>query len=170
MTPEVVTASEAARTSEPLGTDPENRRASFIYHPSRVGRTFSVELEEVPGDSLARAIEGILDLLTWPEGWNGYEVDAPNPKAVSRAIPWIVQMYADALATGEEWHNPHVTADEDGDVMFEWWNDGKGLTIYVSEESITYLMAWGTSMIDEMEDGEATTSGSRRRLWAWLLS
>jgi hypothetical protein len=174
MSPDVVTAgetaSEVAQTSELRGTGAENRRASFIYRPSSVGRTFSVELEAAPRESLAEAINRILDLLTWSEGWNGYEVDAPNPQAVDRAIPWIVKMYTDALATGEEWHNTHVTADEDGDVMLEWWNNGKGLTIYVSEEDTTYLKASGTSMTNDMEDGEATTSEVRRRLWAWLLS
>lgn len=130
--------------------------------PEPIQRNFRAPLLEVT--------DKISDLLTWPEGWNGYDVAAPKPDAVRHARSWITQMYIDVLQAGEEWHTPHVAADEDGDVMFEWWNAGKGLTIYVSEESAAYLIAWGTSMIDEMEDGEATTSDTRRRLWAWLMS
>ncbi len=164
----VITPSEATRASEPQGTPYKRTTLAVRYRVHRSAPTFSVELTE-SHSPLVKTIGKIIDLLTWPEGWNGNDVAAPNPNAVGHALSLIKDMYEDALATGEEWHNPHVTADEDGDVMFEWWNGGKGLTIYVSEGSVSYLIAWGTNMIDQMEDGEATTSETRRRLWAWLL-
>lgn len=113
-------------------------------------------------------MDKIVDLLTWPEGWNGYDVAAPNPNAVRHALSWIGYMYKDALTTGNEWREPHVTADEDGDVMFEWWNGEKGLTVYVSEEGASYIRDWGPNITSEMDDGEASTPESRRMLWAWL--
>jgi hypothetical protein len=164
----VITPSEAARVSEPQGT-PYNKTVMAVrYKIHESAPTFSVELT-ASHSPLVKTIGSIIDLLTWPEGWNGNDVAAPNPNTVGRALPWIKNMYEDALAVEEEWHVPHVTADEDGDVMFEWWNNGKGLTIYVSEESASYLTAWGTNMIDQMEDGKATDSETRRRLWEWLL-
>ena len=164
-----ITPSEAIRSSEPQGV-PDNRGGSSVHYEVRKDNpTFSVELATVLSP-LIETLVGVTDLLTWPEGWNGNDVAAPKPNAVFRALLWIRDMYEDVLAIEEEWHSPHVTADEDGDVMFEWWNGGKGLTIYVSEESASYLIAWGTNMIDQMEDGEATTSETRRRLWTWLLN
>jgi hypothetical protein len=109
------------------------------------------------------------DEETWLERWNAYDVAAPNPNAVRRAMLWIEQMYEDALALGEEWHSPHVAADEDGDVMFEWWNEDKALTVYVSENDVRYIKGWGLNIETEMEDGEATTPERRRMLWTWLL-
>lgn len=138
------------------------RRVSEDVEAESLYKNFHAPLSEVENK--------VSSLLTWPEGWNGYDVAAPRPDAVRHARSWIAQMYGDVRAMGGEWHNPHVAADEDGDVMFEWWNDGKGLTFYVSEESATYLIAWGTSMVSQMEDGEAATSETRQRLWAWLLS
>jgi hypothetical protein len=135
-------------------------RGSGPSEPEALHKNFHVPLWEVT--------EKVLGLLRWQEGWNGFDVAAPNHKAVTRAIPWIRDMYRDALKTGREWQDPHVTADEDGDVMFEWWNGERGLTIYISEESSSYIIDWGTNITSEMDDGEASTSEKRRELWSWL--
>lgn len=101
---------------------------------------------------------------------DGYDSEAPELNTIEDAASWIVQMYWDALETGRGWHKPHVTADEDGDIMFEWWNEDKALTIYVSEDSVSYIKGRGLDIENEMEDGEATTSEIRQALWAWLIN
>lgn len=157
--------SEEKSTPEPAATyNYDVRRISEDVEPEPIYPNFRAPLWEV--------LDRVRNLLSWPEGWNGYDVAAPKPDAIRRARSWIAQMYEDALKTGKGWHTPHVAADEDGDVMFEWWNDDNetGLTIYVSEESATYLIAWGTSMVSQMEDGDATSPEIRQRLWTRLLS
>lgn len=120
-----------------------------------------------PRASLSATLDKVKDLIDWPEGWNGYDVAAPNPDAIKYALTWIRGMHADATAT--EWHNPHVAADEDGDVLFEWWNGDKALTIYISEDEVRYVKGWGLDMEAEMEDGLATTPEIRGALWEWLM-
>lgn len=127
-------------------------------------------------DALRRAfvetVDKLRNLWTWQEGWTGYNVAAPKPEAIRSAMMWATQMYEDALATSGKWHTPHVAANADGDVMFEWWNEEtqKGLAVYVSERNATYILDWGTNMETEMEDGEADTRQTRRRLWAELMN
>jgi len=103
-------------------------------------------------------------------GWNGYDVAAPKSDSILQAKKWIRQMYEDVTRTKAPWHKPHVAADANGEVIFEWWNDDRGLTIDISNGGATYLIAWGTNMETDMEDGEAMTPEDRRRLWDWLTS
>jgi hypothetical protein len=110
----------------------------------------------------------LVDLLTWPEGWNGYDALAPNPAAVEHALWWIREMHNDALATGEGWSDPHINADAEGNVVFEWWEDQHKLTIYVLPETVEYVKVWGPRMFADMEDGEVADSEVRQALWRWL--
>lgn len=142
-------------------------RVSYVVHrgtggrePRALNKNFDTPLWEVT--------DQISELLRWPEGWNGYDVAAPNHRAVNHAYSWIRSMYEDALAAREDWRKPHVTADEDGDVMFEWWNGEKHLTVYVSEQEASYVTDWGLDITNEMDDGDASTPENRRRLWMWL--
>lgn len=136
------------------------RRGSGPSEPEAIHKNFHAPLWEVT--------EKVIGLLRWQEGWNGFDVAAPNPKAVAHAILWVRDMYSDALATGRDWRDPHVTADEDGDAAFEWRNGEKGLAVYVSGEDASYIKHWGVDIASEMEDGDASTSESRRELWSWL--
>lgn len=103
-------------------------------------------------------------------GWNGYNVAAPKIEAIHDATEWIGLIYENILRSGFTWHKPHVAADENGDVTFEWWNGDKGLTIYVSADgSVSYLKDWGLDMVDDMEDGPVSNPEEFRDIWAWLV-
>jgi hypothetical protein len=145
--------------------------ASSEQNPMQIRSFSGRKTQRVYVEPLAALSIRIGKLLRWPKEWDGYRV-APSRDAAEHAFSWIKSLYEELSTRGERWHTPNVTADEDGDVMFEWWNDatGVGLTIYVSEESATYLIAWGTSMTNDMEDGEATTPENRRELWTRLTS
>jgi len=103
-------------------------------------------------------------------GWNGYDVAAPKIEAIHDATEWIEQMYEDVMRSRLAWRKPHVAADENGDVTFEWWNGDQGLTIYVSADgSVSYLKDWGLDIVDDMEGGPLSTPEERRKLWAWFV-
>lgn len=133
----------------------------FTMHHMAVD-TLPIELTDTLAD--LKSLEKLLP------GWNGYDVAAPKIEPIQKARKWILEMYEDVRRMRALWHQPHVTADADGDVMFEWWNNERGLAVYVSEDGATYIMDWGTNMETEMEDGEATTPEIRRQLWTWLTS
>jgi len=108
------------------------------------------------------------DLMTWPEGWDGYDAPKPNPASVRHARSWAEALYRD-LSSGL-WIEPHVSADEDGEVSFEWWKGRKKLTVYVTPKAVEYIKVDKTNSSLEMEDGSIKTPVDRRTLWNWLLS
>jgi hypothetical protein len=135
---------------------------SFVTNPHSVRRSLPAELEGTYKD---------LDALEELEaGWNGHDVAAPKIEAIHDATEWIGQMYEEVSRSGFSWRRPHVAADENGDVTFEWWNGDKGLTVYVSADgSVSYLRDWGLDILDEMEDGPLSTPEQRHDIWAWFV-
>ena len=119
---------------------------------------------------IVKTLEDLENLLTWPEGWNGYDVAAPNLDAVRQARLWIQYLYDDIIHTSLRWKTPHVTASEDGDVLFEWWNDEKGLSVYITAQGkAEYIMDWGPNIVTEMEDGNASITHMRNSVWPRFL-
>lgn len=110
----------------------------------------------------------IAALLSWPEGWNGYDAVAPNPEAVRQAYSWIEAFYEDTLTADKGWIAPHVVADAHGNVVLEWWEGRKKLTIYVHPETVEYVKVWGPDIFSDMEDGEIEGAEDHRALWRWL--
>lgn len=116
----------------------------------------------------AATVREICELRWWPEGWNGYDAAKPNPDSIEHAYSWITQLYRDLSA--ELWIKPHVIADADGDVVFEWWKGQKKLTIYVSPQTVEYVTVEGPDIASDMDDGVIETSRDSRMLWLWLTS
>lgn len=96
------------------------------------------------------------------ENWGGCEVAAPDPSAIEQAKRWIASMHRDTKAVGLPWVDPHVSASEDGDVSFEWWQGQKKLTVYVSATTTLLLKVWGLSITNQMAEGVAETIDERQ--------
>lgn len=110
----------------------------------------------------------IFELMTWPEGWDDDEAPRPNPTSVRRARWWAEELYRD-LSAGL-WINPHISADEGGEVSFEWWKGRRKLSVYVSADAIEYVKVEKVGSSVKMEDGLIKTPQERRHLWYWLIS
>ncbi len=117
---------------------------------------------------ISETVRHLCALRWWPEGWNGYDALAPNHASIEHAYTWITRLYTDLSAT--LWVQPHVIADADGDVVFEWWKDHKKLTVYVSPETIEYITVEGPDIASDMDDGTIETSQDSLMLWRWLIS
>jgi hypothetical protein len=117
---------------------------------------------------LSETVRSLCTLYWWPEGWNGYDALEPNHSSIEHAYSWINQLYTNLSAT--LWIRPHVIADADGDVVFEWWKDHKKLTVYVSPTTVEYVTVEGPDVASEMEDGTIETSQDSLVLWHWLIS
>jgi hypothetical protein len=113
-------------------------------------------------------VRSLCGLRWWPEGWNGYDALEPNRGSIKHAYSWITQLYVELSAN--LWIKPHVIADADGDVVFEWWKDHKKLTVYVSPRTVEYVTVEGPDMASEMDDGTIETSQDSLMLWRWLIS
>src|ERR1700752_2379665 len=105
---------------------------------------------------ISKAKEKLELMRFWEEGWTGHSVLAPKSVAIDRAMIWLGELYASLATSGRDkarqWEEPHITASADGEVVFEWWNGSKGLSVYVSETDVSYIKDWGVNIQDEMED------------------
>lgn len=102
-------------------------------------------------------------LASLKRNWDGHGSEKPEANAVEHAR----QLLEDAFHSVRVWQRPLLSASEDGEVTFEWWNGARKLTLYVGPHHATYVKSWGPRLLDEMEDGEVgeVTVSS---LWTWL--
>jgi hypothetical protein len=126
--------------------------------------------KEFARKELSSTLAEIYDLLTWPEGWNGYDACAPKYGAVQYANHWIELFYLEIIDLRLDWLEPNVTASAEGEVVFEWRHGLNRLTVYVGNQSAEYVKDWGADINTEMEDGYANSPSIRRALWKWLMN
>lgn len=135
------------------------------------GASFSVRNnKELARERISSTLAEIYDLLTWPEGWNGYDACAPKYGAVQYANHWIELFYLEIIDLRLDWLEPNVTASAEGEVVFEWRHGLNRLTVYVGNQSAEYVKDWGADINTEMEDGYANSPNIRRALWKWLMN
>ncbi len=108
-------------------------------------------------------------LRNYPDNWDGYGSVKPDPLAIQHAAAVIDKLYEVAVSSEFAWARPHVTASEDGNVVFEWWNGAKKLTIYIGPDSADFIKVWGVDIVNEMSDG-VLTKAAFKDLWSWLCS
>lgn len=174
------------RISMPRGYSPTNKElancamASFagFYSSSEVLSYYALQfpiddaiiVERIVKEVLTETLTKLRNLLVWKDGWNGYDAVAPDPVAVSHAEDWIVELFLEVANLGLPWIQPNVVADADGNVVFEWWNDKKKLTVYIEENNAEYVQVWGLDIHSEMANGDAEPASTRRTLWLWLAN
>jgi hypothetical protein len=105
-----------------------------------------------------------------PEGWNGYDALPPDPAAMVYAEAWLRELYREVETAGIPWLQPHVTSSAEGEVVLEWWNDPKKLTLYFSASEAGFVRSWGPDIESEMDDGDAAAATRRQQLWNWLTT
>lgn len=111
----------------------------------------------------------IADVSARKENWDGYGSAAPNEQAVMRAVGIISSFYTEAIQRRTGWVNPFVGLSERGDVVFEWWNDQKKLSLYVGPDTTDYVSSWGPHIEEQMDAGAADSSRFGD-LWTWLTT
>ena len=81
---------------------------------------------------------------------------------------WIENLYLEIKSRSEVWITPHLTVQDGGDIVFEWWNSKKSLTVYVSADEVWFLQSAGAR--SDQTDGDANTLEARRSIWQWLMA
>ncbi len=100
-----------------------------------------------------------------------YESFGSNyPKTIETGEKLIDMLHSVALTNNLWWYVPLLNISCDNEIVLEWWNQSKKITIYVSEESIDYIKVWGADMDNEMEDGSISLEDDLTHLWQWIAS
>jgi hypothetical protein len=109
----------------------------------------------------------VLDrIASLPSDWDGHGSVRPNSTAIERARQFLEDAYLDTTSIG--WQAPFISASEEGEIVLEWWNGLRKLTIYVGPEHSSYLKSWGPHLVDDMEDGVLAQTWDPG-LWSWLF-
>ena len=155
-----------------LGTEPKfNLELNFpitTISPESLDLAEQLHQPFDPLQELESVLNAIQSLYERPENWNGYKVASPNPEAIQHALTWMTFLYATVVCSGKEWITPHITSDEEGNVVFEWSHDKRELTLYILPEGIEFIRTPGSTTEEESEEGEITSDAERDLLWQWL--
>ena len=81
---------------------------------------------------------------------------------------WSDRLRPIAALSGWAWQSPHVSVDADGEMLFEWWQNDRKLSLYFGAAAPEYIKVWGTHLDEEMESGSLPSSAGFRALWDWL--
>jgi len=146
------------------------RTVAGFYYNSPNNFFATRDIKEVTREEIFPITSEIYNLLTWPNGWNGYDACAPRFEAVQYADHWIELLYQEVMNSGQEWVVPNVTANAEGEVVFEWRHGAKRLTIYIGNQSAEFVKVWGLDINTDMDDGYADSPSKRTSLWKWLMS
>ena len=90
----------------------------------------------------------------------------PDPEALSRAEAWLEHLRGEIKAQGKVWMLPHITVQDGGDVVFEWWQGQKSLSVFVSVDDVWCLQSGGAN--SNMAERGANTTEARGAAWEWL--
>lgn len=111
------------------------------------------------------ALDQMLDPRGSRESGNG---PSPARAAFESAREWVDYLREAAQFSGRAWVAPHIAADDEGEISFEWWRDSRKITIYFGAGRPEFIKVWGAHMQDEMTTGELASSDTFRSLWIWL--
>jgi hypothetical protein len=110
------------------------------------------------------------ELSNYAAGWDGNESAAPSADAIGNARAFIQEVFRSAIAepmASADWRKPHITASEDGDIVFEWWNGDRKLTLYFGPNNASFIRSWGAHLINDMQDGAFAPEHFGAH-WGWL--
>ena len=81
---------------------------------------------------------------------------APALATQSSARLFISDFYRSLVKRNLQWKDPLTNASPDKEIVFEWWNGQKKLTVYCKENSLEFIKVWGADIESEMDDGEVS--------------
>lgn len=137
--------------------------AQPFYDPLR-GLHDAAGLDRVLLSSLKQAVNQLSNL---GENWDGFGSAKPKLASIRYATICAELLFLEASATGLPWSQPHVSASEEGDVVFEWWSGAHKLTVYANEAGADFIQVWGPDIVEDMKDGPIE-NGTFEGLWRWL--
>jgi hypothetical protein len=144
-----------ALTEEPSGT--------AVLTPAVVVPEHESPVSAATLDRQLAAVESLFD------DWDGHGSLAPDRETIAHARQVLALLQASAVANALPWMPPHVSANECGQIVLEWWRGNRSLTVYVRDhDKIGYLRAWGADIQAQMDDGELTTISQYTELERWL--
>lgn len=144
-----------------------SRPTAKVRHFAPPSNAISGELSRVAKEPTLFALHDQLDRVALlPNDWDGHGSVRPDALAIENSRQFLEEAYRQSEAA-EGWQAPHISSSEDGEIVFEWWNGNRKLTVYVGPRERTYIKSWGPHVMNDMDDGALPEDGISS-LWTWL--
>jgi len=147
-----------------LGSRPTAKVLHFAPPPGAISDELSRAAREPKLFALHTQLDRVASLS---DNWDGHGSVRPDLLSVENARQFLEEAYRQSIMTAG-WQTPHISASEDGEIAFEWWNGNRKLTVYVGPQHLTYIKSRGPHVVNDMEDGVLPEDGISS-LWAWLF-
>ena len=112
-------------------------------------------------------VRSIVNVGSRQANWDRVGSAAANQEAIQRAVAEVETFFDEAVSNHADWVAPFVGLSERGEVVFEWWNDERKLSLYIGPQFTEYVSSWGPHVEDQMDAG-VLGPGKFRDLWTWL--
>lgn len=120
----------------------------------------TLELKMASGETM-EWLERVEPILTLPRA---QDLPRPSQKVTLAACEVIEAFYWVA----KTWEKPLVNSNDEGEIVLEWWQDTRKITVYIGENEVVFLKIWGPNIENEMQDGVLTNAETVSALWNWL--
>ena len=90
---------------------------------------------ELDKDVVRQQVGALADLQY---NWNSYGALPPTLDAIRHAIRWLNQFFSLCQETHILWCKPNVSASAEGEVVFEWWDKCRTLSVYIDADEATF--------------------------------
>jgi hypothetical protein len=109
--------------------------------------------------SFRKSIEGVVDLLSLPAGWNSYAAKPIAPQNAIRAILLLAELLSPQTPP------PAVVPRVRGGIQFEWHTKGVNIEVYIdSPEDVSFF----AEQVGSGESSEGPLAGHGHELKLWL--
>ena len=115
------------------------------------------------------SVKDLMRVARLREDWDRAGSMAPRPQAVANASARLAEICGMAVKAGP-WIQPHISASENGDITFEWWNGPRKLTLYFGDDGVEVIRVWGIDIDNDMEHLHLRSTDDLAPLWAWLYA
>lgn len=127
----------------------------------------------LPGETperaaLSEALRQVSALESLPAGWNGYDSLPPAAESVRHARLWLEAQWQQCRSEGVRWYAPNVTADAEGEIVFEWWAGDRSLIVYVEGDSAEFHQSLDGAGPTRHTHGEAPLGETQVDLMRWF--
>lgn len=151
---------------------PTNYPPVYSYRPTGSGLPFKApeQSRAAKNPALFLVHEQLGQIANLPANWDGHGSAQPDPSAIEAARQLIEDAYQQTqVLEVAGWQRPHISASESGEIVFEWWNANRKLTVYVALHQVTYIKSWGPHILNDMEDG-VLQHENFPLIWSWLFA
>ncbi len=128
--------------------------------------------------ALSESLRQVDALRSLPSGRNGSDALPPAAESVRHARLWLESQWQQCRSEGIRWYAPNVTADAEGNAVFEWWAEDRTLSLSFVEgagdapqgRAAEYLKFGrrGGPLAGLREQGAAETAEEAAALMLWF--